>query len=70
VCVQTSQEPGYKCRCAGTGYYGARCETSNKLRDEIDNDYYIDDVVLSYIHISMLHNMYPYIIVIKRIKRL
>ncbi|XP_015380387.1 PREDICTED: protein crumbs-like [Diuraphis noxia] len=27
VCVQTSQEPGYKCRCAGTGYYGARCET-------------------------------------------
>lgn len=28
VCVQTSQEPGYKCRCAGTGYYGARCEIS------------------------------------------
>ncbi|XP_050443072.1 protein crumbs-like isoform X2 [Adelges cooleyi] len=26
VCVQTSQEPGYKCRCSGTGYYGARCE--------------------------------------------
>lgn len=49
VCVQTSQEPGYKCRCAGTGYYGARCEISNKLRDEIDNNYYIDDVVLSYI---------------------
>lgn len=36
VCVQTSQEPGYKCRCAGTGYYGSRCETSNKLRYEID----------------------------------
>lgn len=51
MCVQTSQEPGYKCRCAGTGYYGARCETSNKLRDEIDNDYYINDVVLSYTRI-------------------
>lgn len=29
-CVQTSQEPGYKCRCAGSGYYGARCEISKK----------------------------------------
>lgn len=26
VCSQTSQEPGYKCLCGGTGYYGPRCQ--------------------------------------------
>ncbi|XP_015126113.1 multiple epidermal growth factor-like domains protein 10 [Diachasma alloeum] len=25
-CLQISQEPGYKCQCEGTGYYGARCD--------------------------------------------
>ncbi|CAH0391923.1 unnamed protein product [Bemisia tabaci] len=26
TCSQTMKEPGYKCRCEGTGYYGQRCE--------------------------------------------
>ncbi|XP_019870525.1 protein crumbs [Aethina tumida] len=25
VCTQTTQRPGYKCRCEGTGYFGVRC---------------------------------------------
>ncbi|XP_050303363.1 protein crumbs homolog 1-like [Anthonomus grandis grandis] len=25
TCIQVSQDPGYKCRCEGSGYYGARC---------------------------------------------
>ncbi|XP_025836148.1 adhesive plaque matrix protein 2-like [Agrilus planipennis] len=24
-CLQISQHPGYKCRCEGTGFFGARC---------------------------------------------
>lgn len=24
-CIQISQQPGYKCRCEGTGYFGLRC---------------------------------------------
>ncbi|GJQ87989.1 hypothetical protein Trydic_g12915 [Trypoxylus dichotomus] len=24
-CIQISQPPGFKCRCEGTGYFGARC---------------------------------------------
>ncbi|KAG7188103.1 hypothetical protein KM043_015952 [Ampulex compressa] len=35
-CLQISPDPGYKCRCEGTGYYGTRCENpcveSNNLR--------------------------------------
>lgn len=26
TCSQTSFEPGYRCRCEGTGYYGNRCQ--------------------------------------------
>ncbi|XP_023710954.1 adhesive plaque matrix protein 2 isoform X3 [Cryptotermes secundus] len=26
ACSQTSFEPGYRCRCEGTGYYGSRCQ--------------------------------------------
>ncbi|KAJ9598360.1 hypothetical protein L9F63_010956, partial [Diploptera punctata] len=26
ACIQTSFEPGYRCRCEGTGYYGNRCQ--------------------------------------------
>lgn len=36
VCVQTSQEPGYKCRCSGTGFYGARCEISKHMSTKLD----------------------------------
>ncbi|XP_060521191.1 protein crumbs-like [Cylas formicarius] len=25
TCIQISQQPGYKCRCEGTGYFGMRC---------------------------------------------
>ncbi|KAL2729427.1 multiple epidermal growth factor-like domains protein 6 [Vespula squamosa] len=25
-CSQISPNPGFKCRCEGTGYYGTRCE--------------------------------------------
>lgn len=25
TCIQISQHPGYRCRCEGTGYFGARC---------------------------------------------
>ncbi|XP_026462238.1 delta-like protein 4 [Ctenocephalides felis] len=25
-CIQISLDPGYKCRCDGTGYYGTHCE--------------------------------------------
>ncbi|XP_018569830.1 protein jagged-2-like [Anoplophora glabripennis] len=25
TCIQISQQPGYKCRCEGTGYFGLRC---------------------------------------------
>nr|XP_050861567.1 uncharacterized protein LOC127069020 isoform X1 [Vespula vulgaris] len=35
-CSQISPNPGFKCRCEGTGYYGTRCEkscpASNNLR--------------------------------------
>ncbi|XP_017781101.1 PREDICTED: cell death abnormality protein 1-like [Nicrophorus vespilloides] len=24
-CIQISQAPGFKCRCEGTGFFGARC---------------------------------------------
>ncbi|EEB19632.1 conserved hypothetical protein [Pediculus humanus corporis] len=26
TCSQTSHEPGFKCRCEGTGFYGQRCQ--------------------------------------------
>ncbi|XP_072931279.1 uncharacterized protein [Epargyreus clarus] len=26
ICIQTVQEPGYACKCEGTGYFGRRCE--------------------------------------------
>ncbi|KAJ1525067.1 hypothetical protein ONE63_009912 [Megalurothrips usitatus] len=26
ACSQTTMEPGYKCRCEGTGFYGPRCQ--------------------------------------------
>ncbi|XP_043285837.1 neurogenic locus notch homolog protein 3-like [Venturia canescens] len=25
-CLQISQEPGFKCRCEGTGYHGPQCD--------------------------------------------
>ncbi|XP_076678067.1 uncharacterized protein LOC143374086 [Andrena cerasifolii] len=25
-CLQISSEPGFQCRCEGTGYYGSRCD--------------------------------------------
>ncbi|CAH1099068.1 unnamed protein product [Psylliodes chrysocephalus] len=25
TCIQISQQPGYKCRCEGTGFFGNRC---------------------------------------------
>ena len=25
-CLQISSEPGFKCRCEGTGYYGSHCD--------------------------------------------
>ncbi|CAL7940287.1 unnamed protein product [Xylocopa violacea] len=27
-CLQISSEPGFKCRCEGTGYYGPHCDKS------------------------------------------
>ncbi|XP_075229206.1 uncharacterized protein LOC142328923 [Lycorma delicatula] len=26
ICIQTIQEPGFRCRCESTGYYGTRCQ--------------------------------------------
>ncbi|XP_039763428.1 cubilin-like [Pararge aegeria] len=26
ICIQTVQDPGFTCKCEGTGYYGQRCE--------------------------------------------
>ncbi|RZF48036.1 hypothetical protein LSTR_LSTR002102 [Laodelphax striatellus] len=26
TCSQITQEPGFRCRCEGTGYYGTRCQ--------------------------------------------
>ncbi|KAE8748307.1 hypothetical protein FOCC_FOCC004943 [Frankliniella occidentalis] len=26
ACSQTTMDPGYKCRCEGTGFYGPRCQ--------------------------------------------
>ncbi|XP_071446613.1 adhesive plaque matrix protein 2-like isoform X2 [Hetaerina americana] len=26
ACIQTTVDPGYRCRCEGTGFYGSRCE--------------------------------------------
>ncbi|XP_026331842.1 cubilin-like [Hyposmocoma kahamanoa] len=26
ICLQTMQDPGFTCKCEGTGYYGMRCE--------------------------------------------
>ncbi|XP_066994954.1 protein crumbs homolog 2 [Anabrus simplex] len=28
TCSQTSFEPGYRCRCEGSGYYGDRCQNA------------------------------------------
>ncbi|XP_033223035.1 protein crumbs-like [Belonocnema kinseyi] len=28
TCLQISAQPGFKCSCQGTGYFGARCEKS------------------------------------------
>lgn len=28
-CIQISQQPGFKCRCEGTGYFGLRCNRGN-----------------------------------------
>lgn len=25
-CLQISSDPGFKCRCEGTGYYGPHCD--------------------------------------------
>ncbi|KAI4470672.1 egf-like domain [Holotrichia oblita] len=29
-CIQISQPPGFRCRCEGTGYFGARCNRGMK----------------------------------------
>ncbi|CAH0716710.1 unnamed protein product, partial [Brenthis ino] len=26
ICTQTAQDPGFACKCEGTGFYGQRCE--------------------------------------------
>ncbi|XP_045458269.1 cubilin-like [Melitaea cinxia] len=26
ICTQTVQDPGFACKCEGTGFYGQRCE--------------------------------------------
>ncbi|XP_046977153.1 cubilin-like [Vanessa cardui] len=26
ICTQTVQQPGYACKCEGTGFFGQRCE--------------------------------------------
>ncbi|KAJ8737333.1 hypothetical protein PYW07_000604 [Mythimna separata] len=26
ICIQTMQDPGFTCKCEGTGFYGQRCE--------------------------------------------
>ncbi|XP_059059788.1 uncharacterized protein LOC131853013 [Achroia grisella] len=26
ICIQTTQDPGFTCKCEGTGFYGQRCE--------------------------------------------
>ncbi|CAG9782013.1 unnamed protein product [Diatraea saccharalis] len=26
ICIQTVQDPGFACKCEGTGFYGQRCE--------------------------------------------
>lgn len=31
VCSQIIQEPGFRCRCEGTGYYGTRCQHGKVL---------------------------------------
>ncbi|GLH09621.1 Cadherin-related tumor suppressor [Gryllus bimaculatus] len=31
-CSQTSFEPGYRCRCEGTGYYGTHCHIACPTR--------------------------------------
>ncbi|KAH1003415.1 hypothetical protein HUJ04_003347 [Dendroctonus ponderosae] len=33
TCIQISQQPGYKCRCEGTGFFGMRCHREGMFRD-------------------------------------
>lgn len=30
ICTQTVQDPGFACKCEGTGFYGQRCERGKK----------------------------------------
>ncbi|XP_029172522.1 uncharacterized protein LOC114941647 isoform X1 [Nylanderia fulva] len=34
-CSQISSEPGFKCRCEGTGFYGTYCETRCPQADNL-----------------------------------
>lgn len=38
-CLQISHQPGYKCRCEGTGYFGMRCNracpSAGNARDQV-----------------------------------
>ncbi|RLU18971.1 hypothetical protein DMN91_009329 [Ooceraea biroi] len=34
-CSQISTEPGFKCRCEGTGFYGTYCETPCPRPDDL-----------------------------------
>ncbi|CAB3383908.1 Hypothetical predicted protein [Cloeon dipterum] len=36
TCVQRSQEPGYKCICDGTGFFGDRCEKDCTLASNLE----------------------------------
>lgn len=35
ACSQTTMDPGYKCRCEGTGYYGPRCQHGEYLKEAL-----------------------------------
>ncbi|KAF2881105.1 hypothetical protein ILUMI_25071 [Ignelater luminosus] len=37
-CLQISQQPGYRCRCEGTGYFGARCNRGNNSNNNNNNN--------------------------------
>ncbi|XP_059489546.1 notch homolog 2 N-terminal-like protein B [Neocloeon triangulifer] len=46
ACVQSSQEPGYKCRCEGTGYFGRRCEMDCTLASNYEGHRYPYECVM------------------------
>lgn len=46
-CLKVTQEPGYKCRCEGTGFHGVRC-TKCKCK-KMYNNYRINCLNIRYI---------------------